>query len=224
MRVIGARRYEKRRSRGAVLLWALLASAGMILMTGMTFEAMLLQLTEWRTEREHVVVRHAARALLVRCEKLRLGALLGHRDRDESGCDGGAAWRPLHDLMRKTPRPEQWRRHLALSPGAKGTRQLAWTMTPAITGRFMPRHAPQWVVDAVCLPETWIDEPAIGRVEVLTVRAQIRRTEKGDPFSYHAEEGLWLQSIVARRPAPCLQTVRTLREIVEPGRRGVNAR
>ncbi len=227
----------------------------MIMMTGMTFDAMLLQLTDWRTEREHVVVRHAGRALLRRCEALHLarartsdaleGASRGVSrvasmgdppsaplatalgiqlaDRAVPECDESASWTPLHDAMRTTTPPARWRVRRALSTHAKGTRRLTWTVARPATNARIARHPPQWIVDAVCLPEKWIDDSKIGRVDVLTVHAQMRHAGKSDGV-HEPEAGVWLQSIVARRPAPCHRTVRALREIVAQRRRETQAR
>lgn len=212
-------RWRRRHSRGAVLLWTLLATAGMVVMAGMTYRAMYLQWIDWRTEQARQVVRYAAHALLVRCEAGRAPA--GRGDGNAAMCDAPGSWTALHDAMAVRPPPVRWRAARSLSENAVGVARLTWAAPlPTTTGKgaeFGPAPA---VVEAFCLREVWIDDATLGRVVVSTIRAQLRHVDLDGIARRGEEEGIWLQSVVARQTAPCARTARRVLEIVEPWHRG----
>ncbi|WP_347556305.1 hypothetical protein [Robbsia sp. KACC 23696] len=212
------RRWRRWHSRGAVLLWTLLATAGMALMAGMTYRAMYLQWIDWRTEQARQVVRYAAHALLARCEGEHSPD--GRGDGNAAMCDAPRSWTALHDAMAARPPPVRWRAARSLSENAVGVSRLTWAAPlPTTAGKGAGLGFAPAVVEAFCLREVWIDDATLGRVVVSTIRAQHSQVDL-DGIARRGEEGIWLQSIVARQTAPCARTARRVLEIVEPWHRG----
>ncbi|WP_024902108.1 hypothetical protein [Robbsia andropogonis] len=235
--------FRPKYARGAVLPWTILATAGMLLMTGMTSDAMVLQLAHWRAERSHMLVSHGAHVSLRQCEAdlLTLRAFSGAQagnvvdvmhvpdEMVERNCMASLHWRAVHQAMRSRQAPRRWRAPGALSADAKGTVRRTVSIGSAMRARALPGGLEPVIVETVCLAETWIDSETTGLVAVLTVRAMAQRSvgiaDIDTPDERHrAEEGIWVQSIIARQPMPCSRTARRVREIVEPWRRAEGTR